>query len=111
MGLLLAEYVFAMLALSTNPTFPRIQILTSCTLHSVWTVDIAHLLRRFYLEVVFTTLTLGTNPGFAEESFYTQMHEDEVRVQRLFEVRRKADAEAVLLLQVLRPKSNEPMNK
>ena len=52
----------------------------------MWTVDLAHLLRRFGLQVCFTTLTLGTNPGFAEESFYGKMHVDEIRVQQLFQV-------------------------
>ena len=52
----------------------------------MWTVDLAHLLRRFGLQVCFTTLTLGTNPGFAEESFYGKMHDDEIRVQQLFQV-------------------------
>lgn len=54
---------------------------------SVWTVDLAHLLRKFGLEVKYTTLTLGTNPGYAEEAFYGHMQEDSVRVEHLFQVK------------------------
>lgn len=52
---------------------------------SVWTVDLAHLLRSFGLAVQYSTLTLGTNPGYVEEAFYGQMHEDFIRVETLFQ--------------------------
>jgi Guanylylate cyclase len=57
-------------------------------LRSIWTIDLAHLLRRFGMEVVFCTITLGANPAFSSEAFYAEnMPEDEARVQRLFNVR------------------------
>jgi Guanylylate cyclase len=57
-------------------------------LRSIWTVDLAHLLARFGLEVRFLTVTIGANPEFATESFYAEnMPEDEQRVRRLFKVR------------------------
>lgn len=40
---------------------------TAC---SVWSVDLAHLLRRFGVDVQLLTVTIGANPGFAEEKFY-----------------------------------------
>lgn len=49
-------------------------------------MDLAHLLRKFGLEVRYVTLTLGTNPGYAEEAFYGHMQEDSVRVEHLFQV-------------------------
>ena len=55
---------------------------------SIWTIDLAHLLRRFGMSVVFTTITVGTNPEYADELFYAEnMHADEKRVQQLFLVR------------------------
>ena len=39
---------------------------------SIWTVDLAHLLRRFGLEVCFLTTTLGPNPAYVNESFYME---------------------------------------
>ena len=55
---------------------------------SIWTIDLAHLLRRFGMSVVFTTITVGTNPEYADELFYAEnMHADETRVQQLFLVR------------------------
>ena len=38
-----------------------------CGTTSIWTVDIAHLLRHFHLKVKFYTVTLGANPAYADE--------------------------------------------
>jgi len=38
-----------------------------CPTTSIWTIDLAHLLRRFGLDVTFCTVTLGANPDFAQE--------------------------------------------
>ncbi len=76
-----------------------------CPTTSIWTVDLAHLLCRFGLDVTFCTVTLGANPDFVREarrarrvrrapasetrtfcqSFYVDnMEEDGQRVERLF---------------------------
>ncbi|KAG2449447.1 hypothetical protein HYH02_005594 [Chlamydomonas schloesseri] len=56
-----------------------------CTTTSIWTVDLAHLLRRFGMRVSFYTVTLGPNPAYANESFYMEnMEDDERRVSQLF---------------------------
>lgn len=56
--------------------------------HSVWTIDLAHLLRRFGLHVVFLTVTLGAHPEYCNEQFYMEcLDEDTCRVQKLFQVR------------------------
>ncbi len=39
-------------------------------LDSIWTVDLAHLLRHFAVDVAFLTVTIGANPNFAVETFY-----------------------------------------
>ena len=39
-----------------------------CQTTSVWTIDLAHLLRRFGVEVTFCTVTLGANPDFVHEA-------------------------------------------
>lgn len=39
-----------------------------CPTTSIWTVDLAHLLRRFGVDVTFCTITLGANPDFASEA-------------------------------------------
>eukprot|EP00252_Welwitschia_mirabilis_P010627 TRINITY_DN24009_c0_g1_i2.p1 TRINITY_DN24009_c0_g1~~TRINITY_DN24009_c0_g1_i2.p1 ORF type:complete len:288 (+),score=57.26 TRINITY_DN24009_c0_g1_i2:446-1309(+) len=57
-----------------------------CNTKSVWTVDLAHLLRRFSVNVAFFTVTIGANPNFVCESFYKEhMAEDGERVTKLFE--------------------------
>nr|XP_024361451.1 protein GUCD1-like [Physcomitrium patens] len=56
-----------------------------CQTTSIWTVDLAHLLRHFKVDVVFLTVTIGANPSFAVETFYqTNMEEDGERVNMLF---------------------------
>ncbi|KAG0582423.1 hypothetical protein M758_3G057800 [Ceratodon purpureus] len=57
-----------------------------CQTTSIWTVDLAHLLRHFNVEVAFLTVTIGANPNFAIETFYKEnMEEDGERVNMLFE--------------------------
>ncbi|KAI5059493.1 hypothetical protein GOP47_0025812 [Adiantum capillus-veneris] len=57
-----------------------------CSTSSIWTVDLAHLLRLFDVEVAFLTVTIGANPSFAVETFYKEnMEEDGERVNKLFE--------------------------
>ncbi len=63
-----------------------------CCPRSIWTIDLAHLLRRFGMEVVFCTITLGANPAFSSEAFYAEnMPEDEARVQQLFNVSKRLE--------------------
>ena len=66
----------------------------ACGTTSIWTVDIAHLLRHFGLQVKFYTITLGVNPAYADEKFYKDhMYEDEVRVRQLFDLAPEAGVE------------------
>ena len=56
-----------------------------CPTTSIWTVDLAHLLRRFGVDVSFFTITLGANPEYAAESFYRDsLADDGARVDALF---------------------------
>mmetsp|Transcript_2182 Transcript_2182/g.3291 ORF Transcript_2182/g.3291 Transcript_2182/m.3291 type:complete len:314 (-) Transcript_2182:191-1132(-) len=60
-------------------------LMSACGTKSVWTIDLAHLIRRFGFSVDFFTLELGPNPAYSTEFYYaSQIHEDEVRVARLF---------------------------
>ena len=47
-------------------------LVASLHVRSIWTVDLAHLLRRFGLDVCFFTITLGPNPAYANEGFYME---------------------------------------
>lgn len=59
---------------------------TLCPTTSIWSIDLAHLLRQFGLHVTFYTVTIGANPHYANEKFYMEtMQEDEHRVRRLFQ--------------------------
>ena len=56
-----------------------------CRTTSIWTVDLAYLLRRFGADVTFTTVTMGANPAYESESFYRDnLREDCERVDALF---------------------------
>ncbi|MQL88291.1 hypothetical protein Taro_020837 [Colocasia esculenta] len=57
-----------------------------CCTTSIWTVDLAYLLKKFSVAFSFFTVTLGANPDFSSEAFYKeQLHDDLGRVNRLFE--------------------------
>ena len=53
-----------------------------CPTKSIWTVDLAHLLRSFGLDVQFLTVTIGANPNFANETFYMENMEVRNRAVR-----------------------------
>ncbi len=53
---------------------------------SVWTIDLCYLLRRYGVDFLFTTVTLGVDPSYAKEKFYARVLEgDSARVQERFE--------------------------
>lgn len=53
--------------------------------YSIWTIDLAYLLRQFDVSLTFFTITLGANPEYAAESYYIDhMLEDRYRVNKLF---------------------------
>lgn len=67
----------------TSLDLPTLQTLCSTT--SVWTVDLAHLLRHFGLDVTLATIMVGANPSYYHEDFYMEhMAEDQFRVTQLF---------------------------
>jgi hypothetical protein len=45
-------------------------LILHCNSCSIWTVDLAHLLRRFDVDVLFLTVTIGANPKYVDETFY-----------------------------------------
>ncbi|GMH36892.1 hypothetical protein BSKO_04765 [Bryopsis sp. KO-2023] len=56
-----------------------------CPTKSIWTIDLAYLLRRFGVDLAYFTITVGTNPKYASESFYVDhLQEDQHRVDQLF---------------------------
>ncbi|CAN1338954.1 Guanylyl cyclase 1 [Linum perenne] len=64
-----------------------------CDTNSVWTVDLAFLLKRFSVRFSYCTVTIGANPHFSVEKYYKeQLPTDLVRVDMLFE---KASKEGI----------------
>ncbi|XP_059478404.1 protein GUCD1 [Neocloeon triangulifer] len=48
---------------------------------STWTIDLAYLLKKFELEHVFCTITLGIQPAYGSQPFYAKViQKDEARV-------------------------------
>ncbi|CAN0837760.1 Guanylyl cyclase 1 [Linum grandiflorum] len=57
-----------------------------CDTNSIWTVDLAFLLKRFSIRFSYFTVTIGANPNFSVEKYYKeQLPTDLVRVDMLFE--------------------------
>jgi hypothetical protein len=58
---------------------------TLCPIVSIWTIDLAHLLRRCGVNVGFFTTKAGANESYAQETFYADsIAEDVQRVNSLF---------------------------
>lgn len=69
----------------------------ACSTDSVWSIDIAYLLRYFRLSSTFFTVIRGVRPEYRKQEFYRkQISEDTRRVNQLFE---SADRESVHVVQ------------
>lgn len=61
------------------------QLRRQCATTSVWTIDIAHMLRRFGIRVTMFTRVPGVNPAYIHERYYEGViMVDAERVTRLF---------------------------
>lgn len=57
-----------------------------CSTDSVWSIDIAYLLRGYRLDTTFFTVTKGVRPEYRKQEFYRrQLPEDTKRVNELFQ--------------------------
>ncbi|XP_047324825.1 guanylyl cyclase 1 [Impatiens glandulifera] len=62
------------------------ELVEICCTNSIWTVDLAYLLKRFGVTFSYFTVTLGANPNFSAETFYKeQLSSDRLRVDTLFQ--------------------------
>nr|ACO14869.1 C22orf13 homolog [Caligus clemensi] len=53
---------------------------------STWTIDLCYLLRRFRIPFLYTTITKGVDPSYAEEAYYNKVLQiDTERVIRRFD--------------------------
>ncbi len=66
---MLILYMIFIVVFPVESTFPH-DFHVIGILDSIWTVDLAHLLRHFAVDVAFLTVTIGANPNFAVETFY-----------------------------------------
>ncbi|KAK4769060.1 hypothetical protein SAY86_027210 [Trapa natans] len=56
-----------------------------CPTKSIWTIDLAYLLKKFSVNFCYYTITVGANPNYSDETFYKeQLSTDVVRVEKLF---------------------------
>lgn len=54
--------------------------------HSVWTIDLAHVMTHYGIPHAFCTITLGVHKGYSNKRFYkSSFSVDETRVSHLFE--------------------------
>lgn len=53
---------------------------------STWTIDLSYLLKRFNIDHIYCTITLGVCAGYKGQNFYDRiLHKDEQRVVRRFQ--------------------------
>lgn len=68
-----------------------------CATDSVWSIDIAYLLRCYHINATFFTVTKGVRPEYRKQEFYKkQLPEDTKRVNELF---RNAERDGVPVVQ------------
>lgn len=68
-----------------------------CTTDSIWSIDIAYLLKYFRLQSVYYTVMKGVRPEYREQEFYrTQISDDTKRVNQLFQ---NAEQNGVVVIQ------------
>ncbi|KAJ1927687.1 hypothetical protein IWQ60_002702 [Tieghemiomyces parasiticus] len=78
------------------------ELLTYCSAESVWTIDLAYILRK-YLPVDFTYYTryLGINPAYLSHTFYQDtMDDDQQRIEQLFQI---AHRQQIRILRIALP--------
>jgi len=52
---------------------------------STWTIDLCYILYRFNLDFLYTTITMGVDPGYVKENFYDKvLAKDSDRVNQRF---------------------------
>ncbi|XP_015921977.1 protein GUCD1 isoform X2 [Parasteatoda tepidariorum] len=52
---------------------------------STWTIDLAYLLHKFGIRHLYSTVTIGVNPGYSEEDFYLRvLQKDAQRINDRF---------------------------
>jgi len=52
---------------------------------STWTIDLCYILYRFNMDFLYTTITMGVDPGYVKENFYDKvLAKDSDRVNRRF---------------------------
>ncbi|KAI3432758.1 hypothetical protein D9Q98_004298 [Chlorella vulgaris] len=60
-------------------------LLELCPTHSIWTIDLAHLLAACGARCQLATVTLGANQAYSGAGFYAEhIQQDSARVERLF---------------------------
>ena len=53
---------------------------------STWTIDLCYVLKRFNIEFIYTTITIGVDPGYCKEAFYDKViAKDNDRVNERFD--------------------------
>ncbi|ORY00485.1 hypothetical protein K493DRAFT_210904, partial [Basidiobolus meristosporus CBS 931.73] len=72
----------------------------ACSTDSVWTIDLAYLIRKFYdVDFTYYTSYMGINPSHTTQEFYQEsMESDEERVSRQFASAKKNNIRVIRLI-------------
>ncbi|ORX88055.1 hypothetical protein K493DRAFT_341409 [Basidiobolus meristosporus CBS 931.73] len=72
----------------------------ACAVESVWTIDLAYLIRKFYdVDFTYYTSYMGINPTHTTQEFYQEsMEGDEERISRQFSAAKKNNIRVIRMI-------------
>lgn len=72
------------------------EIQAACSVNSVWTIDLAFILKNYVHDFTYYTSYLGSRKEYQEQKFYQQdFDEDEKRINRLFAIAKSCSVHVV----------------
>ncbi|KAG1150746.1 hypothetical protein G6F37_001274 [Rhizopus arrhizus] len=75
------------------------EIQAACSVNSVWTIDLAFILKNYVHDFTYYTSYLGSRKEYQEQKFYQQdFDEDEKRINRLFAIAKSCSVHVVRMI-------------
>ncbi|KAI8084621.1 Guanylyl cyclase [Halteromyces radiatus] len=89
----------AMLLGGMNLNLTLNELMQQCAVESVWTIDLAFLLRKYVGDFTYYTSYFGSRKEYQDDSFYqANFDQDELRVNRLFSIAKSSSIHVVRMV-------------
>lgn len=72
------------------------EIIGQCSINSIWTIDLAFILKNYVQDFTYYTSYLGSRKEYQEQRFYQDdFDQDEKRINRLFAIAKSCSVHVV----------------